>query len=89
MNAKLCLPGYKSNPGDLIFTMDSDQDIIFYYHLHERLSKRKTYEVMKKAIIMFITDTSLANCGKLDQNPSDEVLLSISNVYRYSTLYQI
>ena len=36
MNAKLCLPGYKSKPGDLIFTMDSESEIIFYYHMHEQ-----------------------------------------------------
>lgn len=40
MNAKLCLPGYKSKAGDFIFTMDSDQDIIFYYHL-----KRGKYRI--------------------------------------------
>ena len=33
MKAKLCMPGYKSNPGDFIFTMDSESDIIFYYHV--------------------------------------------------------
>ena len=36
MNAKLCLAGYKSNPGDFIFTMDSEQDIIFFYHLNKK-----------------------------------------------------
>ena len=35
MNARPCLEGFKSKPGDLIFTMDGDSEIIFYYHMHE------------------------------------------------------
>lgn len=36
MNAKICLHGYKSRPGDFIFTMDSEVGIIFYYHIQEK-----------------------------------------------------
>ncbi|HVA98051.1 MAG TPA: hypothetical protein VNG53_04075 [Bacteroidia bacterium] len=35
MKAKLCMPGYRSKPGDFIFTMDSEVDIIFYYHVRK------------------------------------------------------
>ena len=37
---------------------------------------------MKKAIIMFITASSLFNCEKIEQRTSDEVLLSITNECR-------
>jgi hypothetical protein len=42
MNAKLCLPGYKSNLGDFVSTIDGDQDIIFFYHLREKDFEEKT-----------------------------------------------
>ncbi|HVA98050.1 MAG TPA: hypothetical protein VNG53_04070 [Bacteroidia bacterium] len=37
---------------------------------------------MKKAIIIFITASSLFNCKKIEQRTSDEVLFSITNECR-------
>lgn len=31
-NSKICLPNYKSNPGDFIYSFDSDGEIIYFYH---------------------------------------------------------
>lgn len=41
-NLKICIPNYKSNPGDFIFTFDNENEIIFYYHTRkEDLLKEK------------------------------------------------
>jgi hypothetical protein len=44
MKAKFCLPGYKSKPGDLIFSMDSETDFIYYYHLNKEDAKRVNFD---------------------------------------------
>jgi hypothetical protein len=44
MKAKLCLPGYKSQPGDFIFSIDSQTDFIFYYHLNKEDAKRVNFD---------------------------------------------